>query len=181
MNCFALVAYIPDPLGAFLDRLRQELVPGYVSHAHVTVLPPRPLFVAPRSAASEIASRLPLIAPFEVEATEVEIFPRTSVIYLAVGVGRPELHRLHDALNDGALEFQEPFFYHPHITLAQELPADQVPEGCQRARRFWAGFPGSRRFTVEAITLVQNAVDNDWIDLAEYRLGRSSERRARSE
>src|SRR5215472_12727665 len=42
---YALVIYIPDPLGKFLDELRRELVPGCNPHAHVSVLPPRPLAV----------------------------------------------------------------------------------------------------------------------------------------
>ena len=45
LNVFALVIYIPDPLGRFLDDLRTELVPGCNPHAHVSVLPPRPLAV----------------------------------------------------------------------------------------------------------------------------------------
>ena len=45
LNVFALVIYIPDPLGRFLDDLRRELVPGCNPHAHVSVLPPRPLAV----------------------------------------------------------------------------------------------------------------------------------------
>ena len=40
LNVFALVVYIPDPLGRFLDDLRRELVPHYNPHAHVSVLPP---------------------------------------------------------------------------------------------------------------------------------------------
>ena len=43
LNVFALVVYIPGPLGVFLDELRRELVPHYNPHAHVSVLPPRPL------------------------------------------------------------------------------------------------------------------------------------------
>ena len=45
LNVFALVIYIPDPLGLVLDDLRRELVPTYNPHAHVSVLPPRPLAV----------------------------------------------------------------------------------------------------------------------------------------
>ncbi len=50
-NQFALVSYIPDPLGNFLDRLRLDLVPGCSPHAHVTVLPPRPICADERQAA----------------------------------------------------------------------------------------------------------------------------------
>ncbi len=52
LNVFALVIYIPDPLGRFLDDLRTALVPGCNPHAHVSVLPPRPLAVDWQVAAS---------------------------------------------------------------------------------------------------------------------------------
>jgi hypothetical protein len=45
LNVFALVIYIGDPLGRFLDDLRRELSPQCNPHAHVSVLPPRPLSV----------------------------------------------------------------------------------------------------------------------------------------
>src|SRR5271157_1965000 len=43
LNVFALVIYVPEPLGRFLDDLRRELSPASNPHAHVSVLPPRPL------------------------------------------------------------------------------------------------------------------------------------------
>lgn len=43
LNVFALVIYIADPLGGFLDDLRRELIPHYNPHAHISVLPPRPI------------------------------------------------------------------------------------------------------------------------------------------
>jgi hypothetical protein len=43
LNVFALVIYIPGPLGLYLDELRRDLVPDYDPHAHVSVLPPRTL------------------------------------------------------------------------------------------------------------------------------------------
>lgn len=172
INCFALVVYMPDPLGAYLDWLRAQLVPDSISHAHLTVLPPRPLFVETEAAAAEILSTIGEIRPFEVEATQVEIFPATSVIYIAVGEGRPEFVRLHDALSGGAFAFEEPFSYHPHITLAQEIRPLAVAESLEKARRLWAEFTGPRRSTVNSLTLVQCVTNNHWLDLAECKLGK---------
>ena len=36
LNVFALVIYVPGPLGKFLDDLRRKLVPGCNPHAHVS-------------------------------------------------------------------------------------------------------------------------------------------------
>src|SRR5262249_39785044 len=102
-NVFALVIYVPDPLGRFLDDLRRELVPHYNPHAHVSVLPPRSLSVAWETASGQARALTESWAPFEVELTAVDIFPVTDVIYLEVGAGGQELHQLHAAMNAAAL------------------------------------------------------------------------------
>jgi 2'-5' RNA ligase len=170
-NVFALVIYIPEPLGLFLDDLRRELVPHYNPHAHVSVLPPRPIHDG-WLAASDQARRLTEgWAPFDVELTSIHVFERTDVIYIEIGAGAQELYRLHNAMNRAALEFDEPYVYHPHITLAQEIPHDQVHEYTEMARRRWAEYPGSRTFRADRAVFVQNTIDNCWVDLAEYSLG----------
>src|SRR4051794_39189880 len=125
LNVFALVIYIPDPLGRFLDDLRRELVPGCNPHAHVSVLPPRPLAVDWQVASQQVKECAESWAPFEIVLDRIRIFPVTNVIYLELGAGAEEMYRIHAATNTDALAFAEPFTYHPHITLAQEIaPAD---------------------------------------------------------
>jgi 2'-5' RNA ligase len=170
-NVFALVIYIPPPLGRFLDDLRRELVPHYNPHAHVSVLPPRPLSVDWQFASAQARTLTEGWAPFDVELTTIEVFPLTDVIYIEIGAGERELRALHSAMNTSALEFDEPFSYHPHITLAQEVPRDRVVELTELARRRWAEFGGSRTFRAERAVFVQNVSENCWVDLAEYSLG----------
>jgi 2'-5' RNA ligase len=174
LNIFALVIYIPGPLGTFLDDLRRELVPNYNPHAHVSVLPPRPLAVDWRVASAQIRALMDSWEPFEIELTGIEIFPVTDVIYIEVGAGAGQLRRMHLAINSGALAFQDPFPYHPHITLAQELPRDRVKATDATARRLWREYSGERRFRAEHAVFVQSTLNNCWIDLAEYSLRGSS-------
>jgi 2'-5' RNA ligase len=168
LNVFALVVYIPGPLGKFLDDLRRELVPSYNPHAHVSLLPPRPLAVDWRLASEQARALTDRWLPFEVELTGIEIFPVTDVIYIQVGRGIAELQRMHEALNAGVLKFQDPFPYHPHITLAQELPRERVAPASELSQRRWAEYQGDRTFRVEQAVFVQNTLNNCWIDLAEY-------------
>src|SRR5260370_25314353 len=121
LNCFALVSYLPEPLRGYLDRLRCELVPECHAKAHVTVLPPRPLAVSAEQAGRELNHALGDFAPFEVELGLISIFPDTQVIFIELARGAGELRRMHTALNAGAVQFREPFPYHPHITLAQQI------------------------------------------------------------
>src|SRR5882724_9384348 len=74
INLFALVSYIPNPLGEFLDRLRKELVAGCNPHAHVTVLPPRPLYVDPQTSMRALETNLDRFSPFQVEIERVQVF-----------------------------------------------------------------------------------------------------------
>lgn len=171
LNMFALVIYIPPPLGTFLDDLRCELVPDYKPHAHVSVLPPRPLQVEWEAASGQARALTEAWAPFDVGLTTVEVFPQTEVIYLEIGAGGGELHELHRAMNTRALEFGEPYEYHPHITLAQNIPHKQVAEMTAVARRRWEEFRGSRRFRADCAVFVQNTSTNCWLDLAVYPLG----------
>jgi len=171
VNVFALVIYIPDPLGKFLDDLRRKLVPHYNPHAHVSVLPPRPLQVDWQRASAAARAVLEACPPFDVELSEVHSFPVTDVIYLDVSAGASELRRLHRTMCNGPLFFDEPFPYCPHVTLAQEIPHDRARETEAIARRAWHEFRGERRFRVERAVFVQNTVQDHWVDLAEYELG----------
>ena len=74
-------------------------------------------------------------------------------------------------MNANTLAFQEPFAYHPHVTLAQEFPTESVAEVRELAARRWRDYPGARTFLAERAVLVQNTLSNRWLDLRACRLG----------
>jgi 2'-5' RNA ligase len=158
-------------LGRFLDDLRRDLVPGCNPHAHVSVLPPRPLAVDWQVAGEQVRVCAGNRAPFDIVLQRIRIFPVTNVIYLELGEGETEIFRIHAAMNSQALEFDEPFAYHPHITLAQEIPPGQVAAVNRRAQDLWDGYTGPRSFRAERTAFVQNTLGNCWVDLAEFSLG----------
>jgi len=170
INLFAAVVYIPDPLATFLDDLRKEMVPGCVVHAHVTVLPPRPLQVGPEAAVTAARSVAEDFVPFVIEAGEVEIFRATDVIYIGIKEGADQLREMYKALNRGPLAFQEAFAYHPHITLAQGLVPDQVDRLYTLARDRWQAFPHAKRLFADRMHFVQSTNACTWLDLAEFSL-----------
>jgi 2'-5' RNA ligase len=171
LNVFALVIYIPDPLGRFLDDLRRELVPHDNPHAHVSVLPPRPLAVEWQRASEQVQTLARKWKPFEVELGGIEIFPVTNVIYIGLGSGEQELRQMHAAINRDALAFEEPFVYYPHITLAQGIAHEKVNDVHDLAVRRWSEFAGERRFSADHAVFVQNTLSQCWLDLAGYRFG----------
>ena len=170
VNSYALVSYLADPLAAFLNRLRNDLVDECHAKAHVTVLPPRPLPCASLEAWLQLQECLQDVQPFEVELGDIEVFPVTDVIYLSLRAGYRELEKLHVALNRGALAFQEPFTYHPHLTLAQHVTPDQLTAATAEASECWHDFKGPRSFLVDRLTFVQNTLGNEWLDLNAFQL-----------
>ena len=172
LNVFALVIYIPDPLGRFLDDLRRELVPGCNPHAHVSVLPPRPIAVDWTVAGEQVRECAGEWTPFEISLESIRMFPVTNVVFIELGKGSDEMFKIHEAMNSRSLAFNEPFAYHPHITLAQEIPQERAEYVNHRARELWDAWSGPRVFRAERAAFVQNTLGNLWIDLAEYSLGK---------
>jgi 2'-5' RNA ligase len=169
-SLFALVTYVPDPLGSFLDALRQELVPACNLRAHVTVLPPRRLAIPVEAAWDRIRSDAVAYPAFEIAINDVEIFSISSVVYLGLAAGRQELVRLHDLLNTNGLHTVEAYPYHPHITLAQNMAPEQVAGVFALARRRWAEYRDARSFPADRVTFVRGETLDCWRDLRECEL-----------
>jgi 2'-5' RNA ligase len=167
---YALVTYLPEPLRRFLNNLRSELVPGCHLRAHVTVLPPREL-ACQAAAWNQLLVQTRDFEPFEVELGGINVFPETDVVYLSIRKGEEQLVTLHDRLATGALAFKEPFEFRPHVTLAQDLKPHEVPPAKQLATDKWTAYSGPRSFTLDAMTFVRRAPDDNWIDLGELSLG----------
>ncbi|SRR5579884_4031476 len=170
INSYALVSYVPGRLGEFLDRMRRELVSSCVAQSHITILPPRALFASERAVSRQLQTDLDAFSKFSVHLTDVKVFRSTSVVYLGVGLGHDRVIDMHAALNQGSLESEEQFLFHPHVTLAQGLDAGAVDEIAARAERRWAEFDGPRHFEVDRLTFVQNTVQNCWVDLETFTL-----------
>ena len=170
INSFSLVSYIPGPLGEFMTKLRQDLVSGCVAQSHVTVLPPRPIEVPIEQAEEALRRRVELYPAFEVEILDIGLFTATNVVIAEIGAGRNKLIEMHAELNSGPLAFDEPYEYHPHITLAQNFPPENLAAVYAAAKERWDSFPHGRSFLVDSLMFVQNTVRNCWIDLAECEL-----------
>jgi 2'-5' RNA ligase len=170
INSFSLVSYIPDPLAAFLNLLRQELVPNCFLRAHVTILPPRPNSATIDHAWGRLLTLAEQFEPFTVELAGVDVFPHSDVIHIALSSGHDQLRRMHDAMNVDGLFFKEAYPYHPHITLAQNLKPDELDELIRVAHQRWKDFPRPRSFRVETLTFVQATRWKEWIDLREHHL-----------
>ncbi|MGC1452408.1 MAG: 2'-5' RNA ligase family protein [Candidatus Sulfotelmatobacter sp.] len=171
---YALVAYLKNPAGAFVESLRRELHPD-LPHlaAHLTILPPRPL-QGTESSALQILERIcGGEEPFEVTLGDVETFiPVTPTIYIRVEGAAANMCELHSKLNTGTLAFEEEWPYIPHLTIAKMSTEPPARTAFQLARKRWADYSGSRRILLERLTFVREDAQNHWVDLAPVPLGR---------
>lgn len=165
---YALVNYIPDPMGAYLNELRAELVPGCKLRSHITLLPPRALSSPPEVLVRELEQKVPNLNSFDVTLGDIDIFESTGVIYLGLRSGQHELQQMHRTLTDGILAFDEPFRFHPHITLAQEIPADRLQQCLNHAHARWRAWYHDRSFPILNLTFVRNVIPARWDTLSEH-------------
>ncbi|MCU1335442.1 MAG: hypothetical protein JWO19_1023 [Bryobacterales bacterium] len=170
INSFSLVAYVPQPLADFIERLRQEIQPGCTARSHLTFLPPRPLDIPLEQIRGHLEAGLRDHHAFRVELRDVKVFPVSQAVHLTVGAGWTEAFAIHEALHRGDLCSNECFEYHPHVTLGQELDPGNVAAMAELAKRRWQEYPGNRGFLVDHLTLVQNTRQNHWTNLGEFAL-----------
>src|ERR1700676_5385986 len=171
---YALVAYLKNPAGEFVENLRRELHPD-LPHlaAHLTILPPRPL-QGTESSALQILDRIcGKEEPFEVTLGDVETFvPVTPTVYIRVQGAATRMSELHSKLNTEALAFEELWPYIPHLTIAKMSAEQPARMALQMARERWNRYSDSRRILLEKLTFLGEDEENCWVDLAPVPLGR---------
>jgi 2'-5' RNA ligase len=172
---YALVAYVKNAVGEFVETLRQELHPD-LPHlpAHVTILPPRRLQGGELSALETLDDICSQAEPFEVTLGDVETFvPVTPTVFIRVAHAAYRMRELHDRLNTLALAAQEEWPYMPHLTIVKISSEDLAQQAYIFSRDRWAQFTGSRQIPVSELTFVREQEQNRWVDLAGVPLGRS--------
>jgi 2'-5' RNA ligase len=156
---FALVCYVPEPLGPALGKLAHDLSSANRPEAHITILPPRPLRRSLEEISIIVRSMLEQVPAFDVGLADVCRFAGTNVLYLNLLEGNETIHRLHDALNRGDLAYDEPFEFRPHLTLSDPLPETEVDAVQHRAKLMWELF-GISRFHVDEIVFLYMASED---------------------
>jgi 2'-5' RNA ligase len=168
----ALVCYLPEPLNTTLTTFRDVLKSSYSAVPHITILPPRPIRVAPDNIERHIEAALAPHREFAVELTALLSFPATNVLYLAVETGGSDLlKQLHVALNTGELSYREAYEFTPHVTVAGPFDSDALPQLLQQANELWNASKSVRSFAVRELVLLWSDSDgNRWEPLRTFTL-----------
>jgi len=171
---YALVAYVTDAVGEFVENLRRELHPE-LPHlpAHITILPPRHLQGSELSALEMLEDICSQVQPFEVLLGDVQTFiPLTPTVFIRIQ-SEERIRELHSQFDTRFLRAAEEWPYVPHLTIAKLTSQELAQRAYRTARERWSTFPGSRTIQVKELTFVRERQQDRWEDLAELPLGSS--------
>jgi 2'-5' RNA ligase len=168
---YALVAYVKNELGGFVEDLRRELHPEHAHlPTHLTVLPPRPLHGSEEDAVSMLRQMAAKVTPFQVALGEVESFlPITPTVFIRVSYAGYRMRELHDLMNRDPLAYDETLPYMPHVTVAKLGSVERAEEVLRSSKTRWQNYTGSHNISVEHLTFVRGH-EHTWTDLAEIAL-----------
>jgi len=171
---YAIVAYLRDPVGEFVEGLRREMHPEHAHlPAHISVLPPRLLRGTEAEALETMENVCQAIQPFEITLGEVASFvPVTPTVFVRVAHAAYRMRELHDRLNVGPLHAEEPWPYMPHLTIAKMDTAAESEKVLEEARDRWRQCECTRRVVIGELTFVRQAGPDRWLDIAPVPLGR---------
>ncbi|WP_158277148.1 2'-5' RNA ligase family protein [Serinibacter arcticus] len=105
------------------------------------------------------------VAPFTIELSGAGSFrPTTQVVYAALTRGAASCDRLQRASRQGPLELELRFDYHPHVTVAQDVPAQDLDAAENALRDFRA------EFEARSFVLYERGPDGVWNTIRTYPL-----------
>ena len=166
-----VVARLPEPLGIHVQAWRQALGDPAAERIapHLTLVPPQTVAERDLDRAVALVERAAEAAvPFLVELAGAATFlPGSPVAYLVVREGGPALEALEAALLESPLDRRtHPF--HPHVTVAQDLPPDRIEAAAAELAGFRAAFP------VPDLAVLREEPDKTWRPLATVPVGAST-------
>lgn len=157
---------IPEPYASRLVRARTEAgdPQAFSVPPHITLLPPT---VVEPDQMGAVVEHLSLVAarsaPFVLELRGTETFrPLSQVVFVALAAGHGQCTALHEAVNAGPLWQDLHFPYHPHVTIAHDLP----PADLDRAQQAMAAFDAL--FAVAHFSLYEFGDDGVWRDVSTF-------------
>ena len=161
---------IPEPWGSLLTRRRGDAGDPQAAYtpAHVTLLGPTEVATDALPAVEKhLESLATAQPPFTIHLRGTGTFrPLTEVVFvtLAVGISECELLAAAIAAADG-VQRDSKFPYHPHVTVAQDVP----PEALDAVFDDLADF--SARFHVTSFTLFSHGGEGPWRPRRDFPLG----------
>jgi len=166
-----VVIPVPEPLDSQLRAARAsfgdpvaQAVPPHITLVTGAVASD---WAAAREHVRQVAARTP---PFRIALRGTSSFrPVTDVVFLRVDEGFDECLALHRALQDGPLKSTVDFAFHPHLTVAHDLPTGQLDFAMESLADY------AKEFPVDRIGLFEHDADGLWALQEELILGQAGQ------
>lgn len=160
---------VPGPAATILDDARARSGDPLASAipAHITLLGPTEIDPA---RFDDVYAHLAAVAaghnPYPVYLRSTGTFrPLTEVVFVAVASGIGECEQLAEAVRSGPLARDLNFPYHPHVTVAHDVPSVALDRVYHELADFEA------RFEVDHFTFYVHGPDGRWRPQRDYALG----------
>ena len=133
---------------------------------HITLLPPTQVPAGAMPAIEEhLAATAAGFPAFEIHLSGTGTFrPVSDVVFVVVAAGIAQCEQLEARVRSGPLARETRFPYHPHITVAHDIP----DAGLDRAYEGLAEFDA--RFPVPAFTVFQQEMGGVWVTRKDFEL-----------
>lgn len=135
---------VPEPYGFLLQAARARFGDPWAEFIppHVTLLAPTLVEASSTAAVHEhLAAVAAAHAPFTLRLRGTGTFrPVSQVAFVQVADGIAGCEQLEQAIRSGPLQQDLRFHYHPHVTVAHELPDDRLDEAIEELASFDAAF-----------------------------------------
>ena len=163
-----IVVPVPEPWAQLLVDWRSKVGDPQASLVppHVTLLPPTEVLVDDRAAIStHLATVAAAHAPFDLHLAGTGTFrPVSEVVFVAVVRGMAECERMATDVRRGPLARPLHFPYHPHVTVAHDVPTDMLDMASAGLAELQA------EFRVASFTEFEQLPDGAWAVAREYPL-----------
>jgi 2'-5' RNA ligase len=159
---------VPEPYGAELTATRERLGDPDVGTVptHVTLLPPTTVdHVLLPEIHDHLAAAAAKTEPFRIRLRGAGTFrPVSPVVFVALAEGIAACEMLETRVRAGVLWRPVLFPYHPHVTVAHDLPSEVLDAAMEELAAYEAVF------TVEGFVVYEH-VEGTWVPDREFTFG----------
>jgi 2'-5' RNA ligase len=163
-----VVVSVPEPWAQLLVDWRSKVgdPQAHLVPPHVTLLPPTEVRVRDRWAITDHLARVArLHPPFDVHLSGTGTFrPVSEVVFVAVALGIADCELIASDVRTGPLARPLNFPYHPHVTVAHDVPTDMLDFAYAGLAELHA------EFRVDSFTEFEQLPDGAWAVAREYPL-----------
>jgi 2'-5' RNA ligase len=160
---------IPEPYGSELQALRESFGDRLAASipTHITLLPPTPI---PTADLDRVEEHLRKVAQgersFEIHLRGTGTFhPVSPVVFVSVALGISDCERVEQAVRSGPLARELVFPYHPHVTVAHDLPTAVLERAFDELANYDVRFP------VWGFSLFEHGKDGVWRPQRDFMFG----------